>query len=139
MSKTQILTMLTHIYVPCGSQHRYVCETFESFSVIVDELARWKVNLLQRQDDVDHHVRLLLHERAILWDTLNSTADTLANIKAAFDPLGTQVCKAFRVGVARGSGLITCDFPDFKSYGHFKWILILHPNHHFASEMTLCV
>ena len=98
MSKIQILTMLTHIYVPCGSQHRYVCETFESCSVIVDELARWKVNLLQRQEDVDRHVRLLLHERAILWDTLNSSADTLANIKAAFDPLGTQVCRAFRVG-----------------------------------------
>ena len=71
---------------------------FFSCSVIVDELARWKVNLLQRQEDVDRHVRLLLHERAILWDTLNSSADTLANIKAAFDPLGTQVCKAFRVG-----------------------------------------
>jgi len=78
---------------------------FLACSVIVDELARWKVNLLQRQDDVDHHVRLLLHERAILWDTLNSTADTLANIKAAFDPLGTQTPEGGQEEVASVLGL----------------------------------
>ena len=63
---------------------------FLACSVIVDELAHWKATLLQRNDDVGHHVRLLLHERSLLWDNMNRNLDVMNHLKAAFDPLSTQ-------------------------------------------------
>jgi len=64
---------------------------FLACSVIVDELARWKACLLQRSDDFDHHVRLLLHERSVLWNSLDQNLDALAQLKSAFDPLSSLV------------------------------------------------
>jgi len=60
---------------------------FLACSVIVDELARSKVSLVGRSDEYDHHLRLLLHERSILWQTLDQSCTILNQIKAAFDPL----------------------------------------------------
>lgn len=58
-----------------------------TFSVIVDELARWKGILMQRSDDCDHYIRLMLHERNVLWSTMSQTLDVVHRLKSAFDPL----------------------------------------------------
>jgi hypothetical protein len=58
------------------------------FSLIVDELARWKSLLIQHQDDADHYIRLLFHERNVLWNSLVDTQTVLGELRTAFDPLG---------------------------------------------------
>ena len=45
---------------------------------------------MQRSDDVDHYVRLLLHERHVLWSSMLETQEVLARLKNAFDPLNTM-------------------------------------------------
>ncbi len=60
---------------------------FLASSVIVDELARGKAALMQRNDDLDYYVRLLLHERGLLWNSLKETYGTVVRLKNAFDPL----------------------------------------------------
>jgi len=62
---------------------------FLACSVIVDELARWKGSLIQRNDEVDHHIRLLLHERSVLWEAMKANYQVLSQVRAAFDPLST--------------------------------------------------
>ena len=57
------------------------------FSVIVDELARWKANLIHRNDEYEHNLRLLFHEQSVMWSALEETFTTLANLRSAFDPL----------------------------------------------------
>eukprot|EP00095_Tigriopus_kingsejongensis_P005349 maker-scaffold34_size539781-snap-gene-0.16 protein:Tk05349 transcript:maker-scaffold34_size539781-snap-gene-0.16-mRNA-1 annotation:"Golgin-45" len=61
---------------------------FLASSVIVDELARWKAGLMHHSEDFDHSARLLLHENAVLWDSLMRAFSILFNLKTAFDPLG---------------------------------------------------
>lgn len=56
--------------------------------MIVDELARWKGMLLQQRSDTDHYVRLLFHERNVLWTNLIEVNSILESLKNAFDPLG---------------------------------------------------
>ncbi len=63
---------------------------FLASSVIVDELARWKGVLMQRNDDYDHYIRLLLHERGVLWGSMIQTQEVLERLKNAFDPLKTM-------------------------------------------------
>ena len=63
---------------------------FLASSVIVDELARWKGVLLQRNEDCDHFIRLLLHERKLLWNSMSTTHEILERLKIAFDPLNTM-------------------------------------------------
>ena len=58
--------------------------------MVVDELARWKGMLMQRSDDCDHYIRLMLHERNILWNSLSTTYEILSRLKNAFDPLNTM-------------------------------------------------
>ncbi len=55
--------------------------------MIVDELARWKANLLHHSEATDHQVRLLLHEHSVLWTTLVDTYKLVARLRNAFDPL----------------------------------------------------
>jgi len=63
---------------------------FLASSVIVDELARWKGMLMQRNDECDHYIRLMLHERNVLWSSMLETQEVLARLKNAFDPLNTM-------------------------------------------------
>ena len=63
---------------------------FLASSVIVDELARWKGTLMQRNDDCDHYIRLMLHERSVLWNSLSQTQEMLLKLKHAFDPLNSM-------------------------------------------------
>ena len=65
-------------------------DLFFACSVVVDELARWKGILMQRSDDCDHYIRLLLHERFVLWNSMTITHDILSRLKNAFDPLNTM-------------------------------------------------
>ena len=58
-----------------------------NFSVIVDELARWKASLLHQRDDTNHHIRLLLHERQVLFGLMSENQNVLHRLKNAFDPL----------------------------------------------------
>ena len=58
-----------------------------NFSVIVDELARWKASLLHQRDDTNHHIRLLLHERQVLFGLMSENQKVLHRLKNAFDPL----------------------------------------------------
>ena len=59
------------------------------FSVIVEELARCKGTLVQQSDDTNHHIRLLLHERQMLFGLLYENQRVLARLKTAFDPLSS--------------------------------------------------
>ena len=63
---------------------------FLASTVIVDELARWKGILMQRNDDSDHYIRLMLHERTVLWNSLSQTQEMLVKLKHAFDPLDSM-------------------------------------------------
>merc|ERR1711910_28493 len=63
---------------------------FLASSVIVDELARSKGILMQRNEDCDHYIRLMLHERNVLWNSMSQTQEVLARLKNAFDPLNTM-------------------------------------------------
>jgi hypothetical protein len=63
---------------------------FLASSVIVDELARWKGTLMQRNDDCDHYIRLMLHEHSVLWNSLSQTQEMLLKLKHAFDPLNSM-------------------------------------------------
>ena len=63
---------------------------FLASTVIVDELARWKGILMQRNDDSDHYIRLMLHERSVLWNSLSQTQEMLVKLKHAFDPLDSM-------------------------------------------------
>lgn len=63
---------------------------FLASSVIVDELARWKGILMQRSDDCDHYIRLMLHERSVLWNSMSQTQEMLLKLKHAFDPLNSM-------------------------------------------------
>merc|ERR1711976_165465 len=63
---------------------------FLASSVIVDELARSKGTLMQRNDDCDHYIRLMMHERNVLWNSMSQTQEVLARLKNAFDPLNTM-------------------------------------------------
>ena len=67
---------------------------FLACSLIVDDLARSKATLGQKCDSFDHHVRLLLHERKMLWDSLNGSIDALAHLNTAFNPLSALDVKA---------------------------------------------
>ncbi len=60
-------------------------------SVIVDELARSKASLLHRAELTDHHVRLVLHEHTVLWQTMTDTYKMLARLRNAFDPLAQPI------------------------------------------------
>ena len=62
---------------------------FLACSVIVEELARWKASLVQQSDDTNHHIRLLLHERQMLFGLLYENQRVLARLKTAFDPLSS--------------------------------------------------
>jgi len=75
---------------------------FLACSVIVDELARWKASLLQRNEEFDHQVRLLLHERSILWGSLDNNLEVLSNLKAAFDPLSKVVAASAATNAQEG-------------------------------------
>ncbi len=66
------------------------CVARSLFSVIVDELARWKANLLHRSEEYDHHIRLLLHEHSVLWTSLANSFVVLSRLQAAFDPLSSS-------------------------------------------------
>jgi hypothetical protein len=44
------------------------------YSVVVDELARWKGVLIQQHDDTEHYIRLLFHERNVLWNRWSLTS-----------------------------------------------------------------
>lgn len=63
---------------------------FLASSVIVDELAHWKGALMQRSNDCDHYIRLLFHERSVLWNSMLETQEVLERLKNAFDPLNTM-------------------------------------------------
>lgn len=67
--------------------HKLSMLLFYKFSVIVDELARWKASLLQRSDDTNHHIRILLHERQMLFGLMSENQKVLSRLKGAFDPL----------------------------------------------------
>ena len=56
----------------------------------MDELARWKGILMHRNDDSDHYIRLMLHERSVLWNSLSQTQEMLVKLKHAFDPLDSM-------------------------------------------------
>ena len=58
--------------------------------MIVDELARSKASLLHQRDDTNHHIRLLLHERQILFGLLSENQEILFRLKNAFDPLSVS-------------------------------------------------
>ena len=60
---------------------------FLACSLIVDDLARWKANLLHSQGEYEHGVRILLHEHCVLWNSLMESYTTLAQIQKAFEPL----------------------------------------------------
>lgn len=62
-------------------------------SVIVDELARSKGTLLQRSDDTNHHIRLLLHERQLLFSMMLDNLRVVSRLKNAFDPLSVASLK----------------------------------------------
>ena len=55
--------------------------------MIVDELARCKASLLHQRDDTNHHIRLLLHERQVLFGLMSQNQKVLLRLKNAFDPL----------------------------------------------------
>ena len=55
--------------------------------MIVDELARCKASLLHQRDDTNHHIRLLLHERQVLFGLMSKNQEVLLRLKNAFDPL----------------------------------------------------
>ena len=46
--------------------------------------------LMQRNDECDHYIRLMLHERNVLWSSMLQTQEVLARLKNAFDPLNTM-------------------------------------------------
>ena len=58
--------------------------------MIVDELARSKASLLHQRDDTNHHIRLLLHERQILFGLLSENQEILFRLNNAFDPLSVS-------------------------------------------------
>ena len=64
---------------------------FLACSVVIDELARAKANLVHRDESYEHAARLLLHEHAVLWTTTMDIHGLLAAIVKALDPLGDQV------------------------------------------------
>ena len=45
---------------------------------------------MQRNDECDHYIRLMLHERNVLWSSMLETQEVLARLKNAFDPLNTM-------------------------------------------------
>lgn len=63
---------------------------FLASSVIVDELARWKGMLMHRNEDCDHYIRLMLHERNVLWNSMLQSQEVLSRLKNAFDPLNSM-------------------------------------------------
>ena len=67
--------------------------SFSTNSVIVDELARCKAALLHRSDDTNHHIRLLLHERQMLFSWMLETQKALYRLNCAFDPLSVASTK----------------------------------------------
>ena len=66
---------------------------FFTDSVIVDELARSKAALLHRSDDTNHHIRLLLHERQMLFSCMLDTQKALYRLNCAFNPLSVASAK----------------------------------------------
>ena len=61
--------------------------------MIVDELARCKASLLHQRDDTNHHIRLLLHERQVLFGLMSKNQEVLLRLKNAFDPLSISTPK----------------------------------------------
>ena len=53
----------------------------------MDELARCKASLLHQSDDTNHYIRLLLHERQMLFGALFENQKVVSRLKRAFDPL----------------------------------------------------
>ena len=45
---------------------------------------------MQRSDDCDHYIRLMLHERSVLWNSMSQTQEMLLKLKHAFDPLNSM-------------------------------------------------
>ena len=43
--------------------------------------------MLHQRDDTNHHVRLLLHERQVLFGLMKENQEVLFRLKNAFDPL----------------------------------------------------
>merc|ERR1719367_788216 len=66
---------------------------FLACSVIVDELARCKASLLHQRDDTNHHIRLLLHERQVLFGLISENQEVLLRLKNAFDQLSISKSK----------------------------------------------
>ncbi len=71
---------------------------FLACSVIVDELARWKASLLHRTEATEHNFRLVLHEHAVLWDSLIRLYQLLAKLRNAFDPLAPPIRYTYSAG-----------------------------------------
>ena len=88
---------------------------FPANSVIVDELARCKAALQHRSEDTNHHIRLLLHERQMLFGWMLETQKSLHRLNCAFDPLSVAATKDMKLNLTSKKSTDSCNITECMS------------------------